>query len=162
MAEGEVLNQSEVDALLSAIDSGEIELETEDLPQRTAAPYDFKRPERVSRDQLRALETLHEVFARNLQASLSGALRTIVNVKVETVDQLTYSEFIMSLPNPTCFNLISCAPLEGNIILEINPSTVFPIIDRLLGGQTAGSAALSLRRCFLGFGQDSSFFILWL
>ena len=140
MAEGEVLNQSEVDALLSAIDSGEIELETVALPQRAAAPYDFKRPERVSRDQLRSIETLHEVFARNLQASLSGALRTIINVKVETVDQLTYSEFIMSLPNPTCFNLVTCAPLEGNMILEINPSTVFPIIDRLLGGQTAGAA----------------------
>src|SRR5690606_1684301 len=93
-------------------------------------PYDFKRPERVSKDQMRALETLHEGFARNFGASLSGFLRTIVEVKVATCDQMTYSEFIASLPNPTSFNLLTAAPLEGQLCLEISPLIIYPIIDR--------------------------------
>ncbi len=133
---GEVLDQSEVDALLQAVEGGEIEVEIEE-PQKGALPvalYDWKRPEKVAKDQLRALEYLHEGFARNFGSSLSGLLRTIADIRLETVDQLTYSEFIMSLPNPTCFTLLSCEPLEGNIILEVNPSIVFPIFDRLMGG----------------------------
>lgn len=140
MAERDVLNQSEVDALLSAIEEGEVAVPDEEAaPARRVVPYDFKRPERVSRDQLRAIETLHEVFARNLQASLSGLLRSIIEVKVYTVDQLTYSEFITALPNPTCFVLLACDPLEGNMILEMNPATIFPIIDRRLGGGKGGT-----------------------
>ena len=134
-----VLNQSEVDALLSAYDEGQVAPAGSERapPQEGAAVvnlYDWKRPERVSKDQMRSLENLHEVFARNMGASLSAYLRTIVDVKLASVEQLTYSEFIMSLPNPTCFNLLSAKPLEGEVILEINPSIIFPIIDRLLGG----------------------------
>ncbi len=136
MAE-DVLSQQEVDSLLSAIDDDAIGSE-EDLgsnsEQSELSVYDFKRPERVSKDQIRALENLHEVFARNLQAALSSYLRTVVEVKICSIEQLTYSEFIMSLPNPTCFNVMSCNPLEGRIILEINPAIIFPIIDYLLGG----------------------------
>ncbi len=140
-----VLDQSEVDALLAAVDEGEV---TPAALERVAsgegsAPvnlYDWKRPERVSKDQMRSLENLHEVFARNMAASLSAYLRTIVDVKLASVEQLTYSEFIMSLPNPTCFNLVSAKPLEGEVVLEINPSIVFPIIDRLLGGGKETSA----------------------
>jgi flagellar motor switch protein FliM len=96
--------------------------------------YDFKRPERVSKDQMRALQTLHEAFARNFGASLSGFLRTIVEVKVATCEQMTYSEFISGLPNPTSFNLISADKLDGQMCLEISPLIIYPIIDRLLGG----------------------------
>lgn len=97
-------------------------------------PYDFKRPERVGKDQMKALQTLHEGFGRKFAAALSAILRTIVDVKLTGVDQLTYSEFTFSLPNPSCFNLIRAEPLEGNLILDINPSIIFPMIDRLLGG----------------------------
>ncbi|MDQ7779048.1 MAG: flagellar motor switch protein FliM [Planctomycetota bacterium] len=137
----EVLDQNEVDALLAAVGEGEVEVEVEQpVPVGgRVAVYDFKRPERVSKEQIRALETLHEVYARNLGAFLSGYLRTIVEIRVETVDQLTYSEFLMSLPNPTCFNLLTCEPLEGNMMLEINPSIVFPLIDRMLGGGKLGT-----------------------
>ena len=99
--------------------------------------YDFKRPERVSKEQVTALEALHEAFARNVSASLSGYLRSIVEVRLISVEQFTYAEFTMSLPSPTSFNLLSCEPLEGNMILEVNPSILFPIIDRLLGGGKA-------------------------
>ena len=101
---------------------------------KKSRPYDFKRPERVGKEQMRALQTLHEGFGRNFGAALSGLLRSIVEVKLTSVDQLTYSEFVFSLENPTCFNLLKAEPLEGNLILDINPSILYPIIDRLLGG----------------------------
>ncbi len=140
----DVLDQSEVDALLAAVDSEQ----RHDTPGPTTIRrgleitkdvklYDFKRPERVSKDQMRALEGIHESFSRNLGASLSGFLRTIIEVRVATVEQLTYSEFIHSLPNPTNFNLLTCEPMEGQMCLEISPLIIYPIIDRLLGGSNA-------------------------
>jgi flagellar motor switch protein FliM len=83
---------------------------------------------------MRALQSLHEGFGRNFGAALSALLRSIVEVKLTSVDQLTYSEFVFSLENPTCFNLLRADPLEGNLILDINPSVLYPVIDRLLGG----------------------------
>jgi flagellar motor switch protein FliM len=138
----DVLDQSEVDALLAAVDTGQIEEQIssgrDPVPhQKEAVTYDFKRPERVSKDQMRSLASLHESFARNLGASLSSFLRTIVEVRVATIEQLTYSEFIHSLPNPTNFNLLKCEPLEGQMCLEISPLIIYPIIDRLLGGSTS-------------------------
>jgi flagellar motor switch protein FliM len=136
----DVLDQSEVDALLAAIESGGVPAggDTAGAPAgrtpRDIQAYDFKRPERVSKEQMRALEGIHEAFARNFGASLSGFLRTIVEVRVATAEQLTYSEFIHSLPNPTNFNLVSADPLEGQMCLEISPLIIYPIIDRLLGG----------------------------
>ncbi|TWT47324.1 flagellar motor switch protein FliM [Botrimarina hoheduenensis] len=103
-------------------------------PTEKVTSYDFKRPERVGKEQMRALQTMHEGFGRNYGAALSALLRTIVEVKLTSVDQLTYSEFVFSLENPTCFNLINAAPLEGQLILDINPSLLFPMIDRLMGG----------------------------
>jgi len=152
---GEFLNQTEVESLLSAMESsGESDTKTEALsglsrpyvvaePKHAkVTPYDFKRPERVGKEQMRALQTLHEGFGRNFGASLSALLRSIVEVKLTSVDQLTYSEFVFSLENPTCFNLIQADPLESNLILDINPSILFPIIDRLLGGgREAGPVA---------------------
>lgn len=141
----EVLDQFGIDALLQAAGEGEAEtLNTtgtqiisrfrKDLNGVEVRPYDFKRPERVSKDQMRALQTLHEGFARNFGAALSGFLRTIVEVRVASCEQMTYGEFISGLPNPTAFNLINPAPLEGQICLEVSPLIIYPIIDRLLGG----------------------------
>jgi flagellar motor switch protein FliM len=140
----DILDQSEVDALLAAVDSGVIQEDKRearvfsrgrrDIANLEVREYDFKRPERVSKDQMRSLQTLHEAFARNFGASLSGFLRTIVEVKVATCEQMTYSEFISGLPNPTSFNLIQADKLEGQMCLEISPLIIYPIIDRLLGG----------------------------
>jgi len=140
----EVLSQDEVDALLSAVSEVSMDLagEGERESAREVSVYDFKRPERLSKDQMRALETHHEVMARNLAVSLSAALRTVVECKLSAVEQLTYSEFVMSLPNPTCFNVLSAEPLEGKVVLEINPAIVFPIIDKLLGGGASPTSVL--------------------
>jgi flagellar motor switch protein FliM len=96
--------------------------------------YDFKRPERVGKDQMRAMHSLHEALARNFGASVSGMLRTMTEVKLLSVDQLTYSEFVFSLDNPSCFNVLKPAPLDGNWILDIAPTLSYAIIDRMLGG----------------------------
>lgn len=137
----EVLDQAEVDALLAAVEAGKV-----DAPAGQPGAggqgadvhlYDFKRPERVSKEQMRALEGIHESFARNFGAFLSGFLRTIVEIRVASAEQLTYSEFIHSLPNPTNFNLLTAEPLEGQLCLEISPLIIYPIIDRLLGGSNS-------------------------
>lgn len=99
--------------------------------------YDFKRPNRVSTEQMRALSSLHEQFARNLAAELTGVLRTVIDIQASQAEQLTYQEFIMSLPNPTSITTLSCEPLTGEMILELNPSICFPFIDKLLGGHSA-------------------------
>lgn len=139
-----MLDQNEVDALLSAVDTGEIQepAATAQIFTRSGKDpatlevrgYDFKRPERVAKDQMLALQTLHEAFARNFGASLSGFMRTIVEVRVATCEQMTYGEFIGALPNPTSFNLVQSDVLEGQMCLEISPLIIYPIIDRLLGG----------------------------
>jgi flagellar motor switch protein FliM len=142
----DVLDQSEVDALLAAVDTGQVRPEAakaapgaggKTQSNLDVAVYDFKRPERVSKDQMRALETLHEGFGRNFGAAISGYLRTIIEVSVAHIEQLTYSEFIHSLPNPTCFNLLKAEQLDGQLCLEISPLIIYPIIDRLLGGSNA-------------------------
>ena len=141
----DVLDQSEVDALLAAVDTGQVQqpdaspqvFGSRGTQQSDVQLYDFKRPERVSKDQMRALEALHEGFGRNFGAALSGYLRTIIEVSVAHIEQLTYSEFIHSLPNPTCFNLLKSEQLDGQLCLEISPLIIYPIIDRLLGGSNA-------------------------
>lgn len=137
----EVLSQSEVESLLAALEPAP---QPRSAPSSAARPldphrtqvgvYDFKRPERVSKEQMRAFQAMHEGFSREFGAALSGMLRSIVEVKLISVDQLTYSEFVFSLENPTCFNLLESAGLDGNVILDLNPSIIFPIVDRLLGG----------------------------
>ena len=112
------------------------------VPRQRVVTYDFKRPERVGKDQMRALQSLHEGFARNFGATLSALLRTLAESKLISVDQLTYSEFVYSLEIPTCFNLLRPAPLDGNWILDISPSILYPMIDRMLGGKSSGDSTL--------------------
>jgi len=133
----DILSQEEVDALLSAVSTGEVAIEESKVaPERKKVSlYDFRRPERVSKDQIRALQNLHESFARNFSNTLSGHLRSVVEMNLVSVDQLTYAEFIMSLPNPTSIHIFGMDPLEGRAILEINPTLIFSIVDKLFGGQ---------------------------
>jgi flagellar motor switch protein FliM len=137
----DVLEQADVQSLIAAVESGGVAVGGAEPDYSRSGKevqlYDFKRPERVSKEQMRALEAIHETFARNLGAFLSGFLRTIVEIRVATAEQLTYSEFIHSLPNPTNFNLLTAEPLEGQMCLELSPLIIYPIIDRLLGGSNS-------------------------
>lgn len=136
MAGSDVLSQSEIDELLSALSTGVVSAEDikSEQKQRKIKVYDFKRPDKFSKDQIRTLYMLHENFARLLNTYLSAHLRTIVHINVASVDQLTYEEFIRSLPNPSVISVLEMRPLKGNVILELNPNIIFAIIDRLFGG----------------------------
>ena len=137
----EVLSQDEIDQLLTAINSGDTEPQdfrpTTDT--RKIKIYDFKRPDKFSKEQIRTVSIMHETFARLTTTSLSAQLRSMVHVHVASVDQLTYEEFIRSIPTPTTLAIVNMDPLKGNAILEIDPSITFSIIDRLFGGKGDGS-----------------------
>ena len=137
----EVLSQDEIDQLLSAISAGEISTEEIHQPrdQRKIKIYDFKRPDKFSKDQIRTVSIMHETFARLTTTSMSAQLRSLVHVHVASVDQLTYEEFIRSIPNPTTLAVIDMDPLKGSAILEIDPAITFSVIDRLFGGQGEGA-----------------------
>ncbi len=142
MSGADVLSQSEIDELLSALSTGVVTAEDMKIEQnqRKIKVYDFKRPDKFSKDQIRTLYMLHENFARLLNTYLAAHLRSFVNINVASVDQLTYEEFIRSLPNPSVISIFQMRPLKGNVLLEINPNIVFAIIDRLFGGPGAPPA----------------------
>ncbi|MFI8710812.1 flagellar motor switch protein FliM [Brevibacillus brevis] len=135
----EVLSQSEIDALLAALSSGEMdanELKKEET-ERKVKVYDFKRALRFSKDQIRGLTRIHENYARLLTTYFSAQLRTFVQITVASVDQLPYDEFIRSIPKMTILNIFEAPPLEGRMVLEVNPNIAYSMLDRLLGGQGA-------------------------
>ncbi|AEE91379.1 Flagellar motor switch protein FliM [Tepidanaerobacter acetatoxydans Re1] len=132
----DILSQNEIDALLSALSTGEVkaeEIKSKELDKKVK-PYDFKRPNKFSKEQLHTLSMIHENFARLLTTYLSAQLRTVVQINVFFVEQMTYNEFIFSIPNPSLIAVVDFSPLKGAAIMEINPSIAFSIIDRLLGG----------------------------
>ncbi|MGI6435392.1 MAG: flagellar motor switch protein FliM [Syntrophomonadaceae bacterium] len=132
----EVLSQNEIDALLSALSKGAVNAEElkEEQKRKRIRVYDFRRPSKFSKDQFNTLQVIYENYARSLGTYLSAQLRTPVQIEVLSVEQLTYEEFIRSIPNPTILNIFSLYPLEGNSIMEINPNLGFALLDRLLGG----------------------------
>ncbi|MDD5835266.1 MAG: flagellar motor switch protein FliM [Treponema berlinense] len=137
----EVLSQDEIDQLLQAISSGESE-DTDFKPvndTRKIKIYDFKRPDKFSKEQIRTVSIMHETFARLTTTSLSAQLRSLVHVHVASVDQLTYEEFIRSIPTPTTLAVTNMDPLKGNAVLEIDPAITFSMIDRLFGGTGQGA-----------------------
>ncbi len=133
----EILSQNEIDSLLSAISSGEMdaeELKKEDEKQKVSV-YDFKRALRFSKDQIRGIARIHDNFARLLTTFFSGKLRTYVNISVASVDQVPYEEFIRSIPKTTILNVYSVEPLEGRLLMEVNPNIAYSMLDRILGGK---------------------------
>ena len=134
---GEVLSQNEIDALLSAISTGEMDAEElkKEESERKVKVYDFKRALRFSKDHIRSLTRIHENFARLLTTYFSAQLRTYVQISVASTDQIPYEEFIRSIPKMTILNVFEVPPLDGRIIFEINPNIAYAMLDRVLGGQ---------------------------
>jgi flagellar motor switch protein FliM len=133
------LSQQEIDALLSAVHSGKVTVS----PGGTTGPsqavrYNFRRPSRVSKEQIRSLELLHEDFAKLASSSLSGMLRTMIDLDLEAVEQIAYSEYVLAIATPTCAFVFNMEPLKGGAVLELSPHVAFVMIDRLLGGQGQG------------------------
>jgi len=96
--------------------------------------YDFKRPDKFSKDQMRTLSMMHETFARLASTALSSKLRLFIKMHVASVDQLTYEEFIRSIPHPTVLAPVRLDPLKGPMLLELDPSLGFAGVERLFGG----------------------------
>jgi flagellar motor switch protein FliM len=146
-----ILSQEEVDALLSEFSGEEAAgpaafpgtapavkeapLKKKKGKEKKVSLYNFRRPDRVSREQLRSLYYLHDRFARGFSSSLSTYLRALIDVNLYSVEQFTYGEFILSLSDPSYFSIISLDPLEGHAVLEISPKILFPLIDKILGGK---------------------------
>lgn len=132
----DVLSQNEIDALLSALSTGELEPEElqRDEEKNKVKVYDFRSPQKFSKDHIRTLELIHDNFARTISNYLTAQLRKNVKVRVETVEQITYEEFIHSIQNPTVMTMFKMPPLTGTILLEMNAQISFLFIDVLLGG----------------------------
>ena len=133
----DVLSQEAIDALLNNISSGadisEIASKAEEYAKLKV--YDFKRPDKFSKDQLRAIQMIHESFARQMTTVLSTLIRSLVNAEIASVEQLAYEEFVNYMVQPTVIGMIEMHPFEGSMLIEINPALVFTIIDRMLGGR---------------------------
>jgi len=132
----DILSQREIDDLLNAFISGEVSISDiqEQTQEKKISVYDFRRPKKFAKDQLRTLQVIHENMARLLGSYFSGVLRVYCQVELVSVEPQTYSEFINSLPDPVVMSIIEFKPLKGSIILEISTNVVYAIIDRMLGG----------------------------
>ena len=141
----EFLSQDEIDALLDIADEdGDFE-ELEDnsasaTKEKSYAIYDFKKPNRISADQMKAFNALHDKMLRSTISEVSAMLRKIVDIKLYSIEQMTYGEFILSIPQITSLNILSIKPLDGRIVMECNPGISHKIIAHLLGN---GDSALS-------------------
>ncbi len=134
-----LLSQEEIDNVFRSLK----EKSRPEDPSKKALRYDFRRPDRIAKEQLRAIHLLHENFARNLASSLSAYLRAYVMVNLVSVEQLSFAEFSQCLPSPSCLISLGLKPYEGNAVLEMNPSLVFPILEMLLGGTGKGAAKIN-------------------
>ena len=136
MAE-DVLSQSEIDKLLSALSDGSVSAEEvkAEEEERKVKVYDFKRPDRFSKDQMRTLFMLHESFSRLLNTYLSASLRTMSDIEVLSVEQMTYQEFVQSMASPSVIGILALPPLKGNIIIELSTDISLAYIDRIFGGE---------------------------
>lgn len=133
----EVLSQNEIDALLSAISTGEMTAEElkKDEEDKRIKVYDFKRALRFSKEQIRGVTRIYENYARLLTTYFSAQLRTYVDITVASADQIPYEEYIRSIPNMTILNVFEMSPLEGRMIMEVHPSIAYAMVDRVLGGR---------------------------
>ncbi|MGN0291698.1 MAG: flagellar motor switch protein FliM [Lachnospiraceae bacterium] len=132
---GEVLSQNEIDNLLQALSSGELDAEEiKDSNEKQVKNYDFARPAKFSKEHLRTLEIIFEHYGRLLSTNLPVYLRKSVQVEVMNSEAVSYSEFSNALSNPVLLGIVNFAPLQGNIILEMASNLGYAMVDRMLGG----------------------------
>lgn len=132
----EILSQNEIDALLEALNTGEVDVKEiqDETKEKKVKKYDFKSPKKLAKDQLRTLSIIHENFSRAVNTFLSGYLRTYIHIEILSVEELSYYEFSNSISNPAMISVIDFSPLPGQMIFEISTGLSFSIIDRILGG----------------------------
>lgn len=132
---GDILSQSEIDNLLKALSSGELDVdEMKEKNEKQVKNYDFARPAKFSKEHLRTLEIIFEHYGRLLSTNLPAYLRKVVQVEVMNSEAVIYSEFSNALSNPVLLGVVNMSPLDGNIVMELQSNLGFSIVDRLLGG----------------------------
>jgi flagellar motor switch protein FliM len=132
----QVLSQQEIDALMNALNTGEIdpeEMKAEEEKNKVRA-YDFRRPIKLSKEYVNTLHMIFENFAKTASNILSTQVRSNINLTLGAVEQISFDEFVHSMPNPTIMVVFNCAPLSGSQILEINPQFAIQLIELLCGG----------------------------
>ncbi len=134
----EVLSQSEIDALLNNMTAGD-KPESSTANDKDAVPYDFRLPNRISKNQLRTLRNIHENFAESLSSFLMTKLQSIININVLSVDQIYYSEYVLSVSNPACLYTFEIKNTDIKGILEISIELAYTLVDKLLGGNGKGT-----------------------
>lgn len=134
---GDILSQNEIDELLKALNTGEIDVAQiqTTTQEKKIKSHNFRRPSKFAKDHLKTLHIIHENYARLVTNFLSGYLRTLVQVDVISVEPLVYSEFNNSISNPAILAIVDFTPLSGSIILEIAPNIAYVLVDRILGGK---------------------------
>lgn len=133
---GDVLSQNEIDALLNALSSGELDVdEIKDNGEKQVKDYDFARPSKFSKEHLRTLEIIFEHYGRLLSTNLPVYLRKNVQIEVMNSEAVTYQEFSNALSNPVLLGIVNFAPLQGSIIIEMATNLGYAIVDRMLGGK---------------------------
>ena len=132
----DVLSQSEIDALLNGINSGELDAaELQQTDEKKVKEYDFARPAKFSKEHLRTLEIIHEHYGRLISTTLPLYVRKNVSVAVANSETVTFSEFSNALSNPVILGIVNFQPLQGTILLEVQSNLGFAFIDRMLGGE---------------------------
>lgn len=134
----EVLSQQEIDQLLNKVKSGDEQVSNHSV-DKEAVPFDFRLPNRISKNQLRTIRNIHENFSESFSAYLVSKLQTIVNINVSSVDQIYYSEYVLSVANPGCLFTFELKNTDIKGILELNTDLAYSLVDRLLGGNGTGS-----------------------
>lgn len=134
---GDILSQNEIDELLKALNTGEIDaqqLQTT-TQEKKVKNHDFKRPPKFAKEHLNTLKVINDTYARLITSFLSGYLRALVQVDVVSVEAISYHEFNNSISNPVILAMVDFTPLSGSIVLEIGPQIAFALVDRILGGK---------------------------
>ena len=133
---GDVLSQSEIDSLLAALSSGELDADQiQESTEKQVKDYDFERPAKFSKEHLRTLEIIFEHYGRLISTNFPVYLRKNIQVSVSSSETFTFSEFTNALSNPVILGIVDFRPLNGNIIIELSSNLGFAMIDRMLGGQ---------------------------
>lgn len=144
----DVMSQNEIDELLAALSTGEVDVRDieEDKKERKVRKYDFSRPDKFAKDQLRTLEIIHENFSRLLNNFLSGYLRTYIEVDVISVQSLIYTEFSNSISNPAILGIVDFSPFDGQIIIDVSSDIAYTMIERVLGGSSKSKGSTKENR----------------
>ncbi len=133
----DVMSQNEIDDLLNALSTGEVDVTEieEEKREKKVKKYDFRRPDKFAKEQLRTLEIIHDNLARLINNFLSGYLRSVVEIDVLSTQSMVYSEFSNSISNPAIMGIVNFSPIEGQIIIDVSNDIAFAMVERLLGGQ---------------------------